>query len=330
MAIFTNILRGGSNNHETTAENANAIATDFIAEGIVGAVANTSGVAPATGGFAVNAQGTPDMTVAVGSGVAYVTATPSGQASQSLRVYNNASANVTIAANSTGSTRYDYIYLSVDATNANNPNLAGDNVSTLVVSRSTSASSDDGTPPTYGYLLARVAVSNGATSITNGNITDMRSETAPTAVKITNPYKFRVTKSANQTGIVDATSTKVTWDTEAFDTNGNFDSSTYTVPVTGYYQINYRVVITSSANNIVSYQANLHKNGVRELFAIGYPRIGFGETQSATVILSELILLTAGDTIDVYVLVDVASGTATVEGTATAGSSFSGHLVSVD
>lgn len=179
MAIYTNILRGGSNNHETTAEDANAIATDFVPEGVVGAVANTAGVSPATGGFAVNAQGTPNMTVAVGTGVAYVSATPAGQAAQTLRVYNDASANVSIAANSTGSTRYDYIYISINATNANNPNLAGDNVATLVVSRSTSVSSDDGTPPTYGYLLARVAVANGASSITNGNITDLRAETIP-------------------------------------------------------------------------------------------------------------------------------------------------------
>lgn len=146
--------------------------------------------------------------------------------------------------------------------------------------------------------------------------------------KLNNPYMFRVTKSADQTGIADAAPAKVTWDTETFDPNSNFASSTYTVPVTGYYQINYRVIITSSANNIVSYQANLYKNGAIELLSIGYPRVGFGETQSATMAVSELLLLTAGDTLDVYVNADVVSGTVTVEGTATAGSSFSGFLVS--
>src|SRR5688572_30571409 len=109
MAIYTDILTGGSNNHETTAEAANAVATDFVSEGVVGAITNTSGVAPATGSFAVNAQGTPDMTVAVSAGQAYVTATPSSQNSQTLRVRNTASANVTISANSTGSTKYDWI-----------------------------------------------------------------------------------------------------------------------------------------------------------------------------------------------------------------------------
>lgn len=178
MAILTNILTGGSSNHQTTSENANQIATDFVAEGVVGAVTNTSGVAPATGALSVNAQGSPNMTVAVGTGVAYVTATPSGQASQTLRVYNNASSNVTIAANLSGSTKYDWVYLSVSAANAANPNTAGDNVATLVTSRSSSASSDDGTPPTYGYALAVVTVANAASSITNGNIADVRNMTS--------------------------------------------------------------------------------------------------------------------------------------------------------
>ncbi len=180
MAIYTNILTGGSNSHETTSENANQISTDFVSEGVVGAITNTAGVAPATGAFAVNAQGTPDMTVAVSSGVAYVTATPSGQASQALRVYNNASANVTISANSSGSTKYDWIYISISAANAADPNTAGDNVATLVASRSSSSASDDGTPPTYGYPIAVVTVANGASSITNGNIADIRDITGAT------------------------------------------------------------------------------------------------------------------------------------------------------
>lgn len=179
MSIYVNVLTGGSNNHLTTSENANQIATDFISEGVVGAITNTSGVAPATGAFAVNAQGTPNMTVAVSAGVAYVQATPSGQASQMLRVYNNASANVTIAANSSGSTKYDWVYISISAANAATPNTAGDNVATLVTSRSTSATTDDGTPPTYGYPIAVVTVANGASSITNGNIADKRTYASP-------------------------------------------------------------------------------------------------------------------------------------------------------
>ena len=176
MALTTGILTGGANAHQTTSEEANAWATDFISEGIVGSVGSTNGIAPTTGSFSINAQGTPDMTVAVGSGTAYVTGTPSSQASQTFRVKNSATSNVTISANSSGSTKYDWVYIQLDATKLNTPNSAADDVATLVTSRSSSASSDDGTPPTYGYPLAVVTVANGATTITNSNIRDLRTQ----------------------------------------------------------------------------------------------------------------------------------------------------------
>lgn len=178
MSLIVSILTGGVSNHQTTSEEANGVYTDFVSEGVVGTVGNTSGVAPATGGFSVNAQGSPDMTVAVGSGVAYVQGTPSSQNAQTFRIKNSASSNVTISANSSGSTKYDWVYISLSAVNLNAPNTAGDNVATLTTSRSSSASTDDGTPPTYGYPLAVVTVANGAVSITNGNIRDIRNQVA--------------------------------------------------------------------------------------------------------------------------------------------------------
>lgn len=177
MADYASVLTGGSNNFATTSEHLNALATDILEDGVVGSVGNTAGVAPMTGGLACNAQGTPDMTVAVTAGYAYVTATPSGQSSQRLRA-NIAAQNATIAANSTGGTRYDWIYVTISAANAANPAAAGDNVASITVSRSTSASTDNGTPPTYGYAIAVVTVANGASSITNGNITDLRESVA--------------------------------------------------------------------------------------------------------------------------------------------------------
>lgn len=188
MPIYANFITGGVNNHTTTSEEANSLATDFVGNGVIGTTTNTSGIAPMTGGYAVNAQGTPNMTVAVSSGVAYVTATPSGQGSQKIRIYSTASENVTINANSSGSVRYDWIYIAVSAANAAAPNLAGDNVGSLVASRSTSLTSDNGTPPTFGTLIAVVTVANGATSITNGNIRDARNQSVITAT------------SANETG----------------------------------------------------------------------------------------------------------------------------------
>lgn len=174
MAITVSVLQGGANSHETTSEEVNFLATDLMSNGVVGVLTNTSGVAPATGGFAVNAQGTPDMTVAVSAGVAYVTATPTSGNSQRLRVKNSASSNVTISANSTGGTRYDWLYIKIDPDKAKDPNSGASDVATLVTSRSTSNTTDNGTPPTYGTLIAVVTVANAASSITNGNITDWR------------------------------------------------------------------------------------------------------------------------------------------------------------
>lgn len=220
MTLTTSILQGGVNSHTTSSEEVNALSTDFVSEGVVGTISNTSGVAPMTGAYAVNAQGTPNMTVAVSAGVGYVTATPTSGNSQTLRVKNSASANVTIASNSTGGTRYDWVYIKIDPDKAKDPAVDASDVATLVVSRSTSSSVDNGTPPTYGTELAVVTVANGASSITNGNIRDIRqmsgvtiaSQTAAstwslitgsiTSVTANGNRSYSLTTSADNTGII--------------------------------------------------------------------------------------------------------------------------------
>lgn len=174
MSIITDVLTGGTNNHQTTSEAGNFFATDFVTDGVVGTITNTAGVAPATGAWAVNQNTGSDMNVTIGAGTGYTTATPTGQNSQRLRVRNTATITQAIASNATGGTRYDWIYRAVSATNANNPNAAADNVGSVVVSRSTSNTVDNGTPPTYGTNIAIVTVTNGAVAIVNGNIADTR------------------------------------------------------------------------------------------------------------------------------------------------------------
>lgn len=177
--IITSVVSGGSSNHTTVAEEANSLATDFVTQGVVGAITITSGSTAGTGSFAVQADATPDMGVTVKAGQAYITATPSSQDSQVLRARASADyTSYTINANSSGSTKYDWIYLSVSATNANNPDAAADNVTSIYTSRSSSNTTDNGTPPTYGLLLAIVTVANGASSITNSNIVDKRFNTS--------------------------------------------------------------------------------------------------------------------------------------------------------
>ncbi len=172
--LLTSIVTGGSNSHATVAEEANAYATDFVTQGVVGTFGLNSG-SGGTGAYCVNADASPDMGITLKAGQAYVTATPSGQNSQVLRVRAAADYTAyTINANASGSTKYDWIYLSISATNANTPSSDASNVASFVTSRSSSNSTDNGSPPTYGLLLAVVTVANGASSITNANIQDRR------------------------------------------------------------------------------------------------------------------------------------------------------------
>jgi hypothetical protein len=176
--LITSVVTGGTNSHTTTSEEANALATDFVTQGVVGAITLNSG-SGGTGSFCVNADGTPDMGVTIKSGQAYITATPSSQDSQVLRVRATSDYTAyTINANSSGSTKYDWIYLKVDTTKANNPAADASDVTSLFTSRSSSNTTDNGSPPTYGLLLAVVTVANGASSITNSNISDKRFNTS--------------------------------------------------------------------------------------------------------------------------------------------------------
>jgi hypothetical protein len=184
-AIITSVLTGGTNTHTTVAEELNAYATDFVTQGILGSFTNTGGVAPMTGSFGVIQDSSPDMGITIlgtgntgsGQAIAYLTGQPSSQDTQVVRARMASNyTEYTINANSSGVTKYDFIYLQFSATNANAPDTAGDNVVSVYTSRSSSSSTDNGSPPTYGILLAVVTVANGASSITSANIQDRRSQ----------------------------------------------------------------------------------------------------------------------------------------------------------
>lgn len=175
MTLVVSLLNGGTNSHPEPAANFGSVATDFVANGIVGAVTNTAGVSPATGGLSVNQEASPNNQVQIAAGTAWVTGTPSGGSSQNFRIVNSAAIDQTLNPNVTGGTRYDWIYLSLDTTKLANPGVNADDVATIVVSRSTSASTDNGGgAPTYGYNLAVVTVANAFTTIANAAISDKR------------------------------------------------------------------------------------------------------------------------------------------------------------
>jgi len=74
---------------------------------------------------------------------------------------------------------------------------------------------------------------------------------------------FSVHKNAVNQSITSAVLTKVTWSTELFDTNANFDSTTnnrFTPTIAGKYLISATLNFTAAGNG--GYEALLYKNGV--------------------------------------------------------------------
>jgi hypothetical protein len=147
---------------------------------LIGTLLTQSGVVQ-SGALSVAAQSTPDMTVKVAgasTGHDIVFITSSGD---TYHGWNTANENVTITSNASGVTKTDaivaYADLSAGIATSNNPGA----LKFVAVRRS---GSDTGNP-TSGEIssavssnpyvvLAYVTVSNGASSINSGNITDAR------------------------------------------------------------------------------------------------------------------------------------------------------------
>lgn len=108
-----------------------------------------------------------------------------------------------------------------------------------------------------------------------------------------NPYKFRARRTtAANTG--NGAFAKISFQTEDFDTNGDYDATTnyrYTAPVDGFYYFSAMMNVSSNVATIIT----LYKNGTE---------IRRGNQQSASAAfaseVSDLIQLTAGQYVEVY------------------------------
>lgn len=136
---------------------------------------------------------------------------------------------------------------------------------------------------------------------------------------LSNPYKFSAYKSGAQ-NLASGTVTKVLFATENYDTNSNFASSTYTVPVNGFYTISSTLKIGATAAN--SYFIMIYVNGVEKRRG---PEIIPGYSNNFGVFVHDTLQLTAGQTVEIYAY----SGTGT--GAIATGSNisyFTGELIS--
>jgi len=121
-----------------------------------------------------------------------------------------------------------------------------------------------------------------------------------------NTPAFAVKKNANQTGLSDNTATKVTWQTEIFDTDSAFASDKFTVPSGegGKYFINTNVFGSNSSdiNYVITY---IYKNGS----AVFANRMNFASNEDQlTAPISVIMDLSASDYLEVYFTINTGSG----------------------
>lgn len=141
---------------------------------------SAGGVADKGGGHLLVKQNSPTaMSVLIDPGVGYIpnsayTALDSDQI-KAWECVVTAQETLSIAANSSGSTRIDLICLYLDTGVV--PNEFANNIATLVVVQGTPGAGQPATPSNY-LLLAVVTVVNGETAITNDEIDDQRTQVA--------------------------------------------------------------------------------------------------------------------------------------------------------
>ena len=146
-----------------------------------------------------------------------------------------------------------------------------------------------------------------------------------TGVGGANTPTFEVYKSSHQT-VSDAVTTKVTFDTEVFDTANAFASDKFTVPQDGKYRIYSQLTHYSvSSGQISDCRTQIYKNGsqYKEVLTI------FGSTQGYFISLfnSAIMDLAVGDYIEMYAQINVGSGTVQVSGSSNKETYFGGFKI---
>jgi len=113
---------------------------------------------------------------------------------------------------------------------------------------------------------------------------------------------FSVYQTASQTGISAGTLTKVTFDTEEFDTNNNFASSRFTPTVAGYYQLSGGVQTGGAATIMI---VELWKNGSV------YKRFNNSNTSSVSQLAGSSLIYLNGSTDYAELYLYIGTGTST-------------------
>lgn len=109
--------------------------------------------------------------------------------------------------------------------------------------------------------------------------------------------------------IPNATWTNINLQTVNWDTNSGFASSTYTIPTTGYYQINANVALSTSAAG--EFVVGLIKNGVNTAYGFDLQTTTLHNNANA---VSAVLHCTSGDTLNVGIFQNTGAAQNTVNG----------------
>ncbi len=158
---------------------------------------------------------------------------------------------------------------------------------------------------TLGASGDTINIPSGATIANSGTATGFGGDNTP---------MFLVRKSSTQ-DVSDASDTQVTFDTEVIDTDSAFASNTFTVPSGegGKYLISCQLTMYSSSATTLEYATlKIFKNDTHFVNAqwSAYNNPVFYQAPCLTNIMD----LSAGDTLKVYTYIDVSSGTPKVLG----------------
>jgi len=312
---------------------------DILTEGIV-----------ESGDLEVTEKGTPNMSVDVAAGSAYVQGDQSTTQGH-YRIYNDATVNKAIAASNPTNPRKDRVIAQVkDSTDIGG---ALDEWEIQVLTGTPAPAPVVPDLPDDALDLAIVDVGNGVTEITNANITDQRSQidlqnlalaglvtiaTAQTIIGkktfsddivfsgdkiIQTNVKARAYLSSDQLNLVNGTYTKVLLDAETYDVGADFANYKFTAPVTGYYLIIGSVLLTSVVISKV-YDICIYKNNA---LASGGGYIP-ATTDNAFMKVQDILLLNATDYIELFVRSMAGVNTVDIYGASTH-TFMTIHLISV-
>lgn len=260
---------------------------------LIAALVPSQGVVGA-GDCAVSALGTPNMSVNVASGFAFVLGTqlPPAQG-EYAPLYNDAAVNLVVAASNPTNPRIDLVVLAVqDAAysgGTNTPLLS-------VVTGTPSATPAVPTAPANSLVLAQIAVAANASSITSGVITDRRSRAGGSPFSLAGSPAGRFYLSTNQ-AVGTLWSQMVNLSVDYLRGGVAFVSNALVVPVAGVYTVKVAAFTVNAATGNTYVAA--YRNGVLARQYAGY---GASGAFAGGLVGADDILLAAGDSISLATL----------------------------